>query len=193
MEGAGALIAYGSDDDTMLQGVIDIGGQTTDLFLAKGQRPLSNLCKGKPLGVAAAADRFNQRFREAYGRSLHLEVCKELLYQHVHQMEYRQVRDGNGKLISPTQLQALIEGALREIGQAITTFVAASWNEHIFDINRVIIVGGGAYYFSSDLQGRFGNASPVGKPEMANAAGYASLAEVIAKRAQVQTIPPRSA
>lgn len=50
MEGAGALIAYGSNDDNTLQGVIDIGGQTTDLFLAKGQRPLSNLSRAKRLG-----------------------------------------------------------------------------------------------------------------------------------------------
>ena len=193
MEGAGALIAYGSNDDNTLQGVVDIGGQTTDLFLAKGQRPLSILCKGKPLGVAAAADRFNQQFREAYGRSLHLEACKELLYQHIHQTGYRQVRDQNGKLIPSTQLHAFIEGALREIGQAIATFIAASWNEYVFDIARILIVGGGAYYYARDVQGRFGNASPVERPEMANAAGYASLAEVIAKRAQVQTIPPRSA
>src|SRR5207244_1303408 len=45
MEGAGALIVHGSHEE-VLQGVIDIGGKTTDLFVAKGQRPRGALCKG---------------------------------------------------------------------------------------------------------------------------------------------------
>jgi hypothetical protein len=193
MEGAGALIAYGSDEKETLQGVVDIGGQTTDLFLAKGQRPLSNLCKGKPLGVAAAAERFNQQFREAHGRSLNLEACKDLLHQHVNRAGYRQVRDRNGNLIPTTELFSLIESALREIGQEIATFLAASWDEYLLDITRILIVGGGAHYYARDIQERFSNATPSYKPEMANAAGYVSLAEVIASRARVQAVQHKSA
>jgi plasmid segregation protein ParM len=50
MEGAGAIIAHGANGEIM-QGCIDPGGRTTDLFVAEGQNPILHLCKGKELGV----------------------------------------------------------------------------------------------------------------------------------------------
>jgi hypothetical protein len=52
MEGAGALIAYGANGD-ITQGCIDVGGRTTDLFVAEGQLPILHQCKGKDLGAEA--------------------------------------------------------------------------------------------------------------------------------------------
>src|SRR6266487_5431641 len=53
MEGAGALIAYGEKLTSKMteSAVIDIGGRTTDLYVARGQVPVTEYCKGKPLGV----------------------------------------------------------------------------------------------------------------------------------------------
>src|SRR5260370_17644810 len=72
MEGAGALITYGdkSMSKTAESAVIDIGGRTTDLYVARGQIPVTDYCKGKPLGVESAAQMLMHTFETEYKRSL---------------------------------------------------------------------------------------------------------------------------
>jgi hypothetical protein len=55
MEGAGALAAHGLAEDVP-QAVIDIGGRTTELFWAQGQRPVLPRCSGFDRGVGDVAD-----------------------------------------------------------------------------------------------------------------------------------------
>lgn len=189
MEGAGALIAYGAAAD-QLQGVVDIGGRTTDLFVAKGQRPRPALCKGEPLGVAAAADKFNARFHARFGRPLSLETRLELLRQHVKQHPYNPVLNARRERVSSEDLASLIEASLREVGQAIATFVATAWTDSeagdvATDLTTILLVGGGAHYFAQDVQTRLPHATLVRRPEMANAQGYANLAEIVANRARI--------
>src|SRR5438132_8910240 len=64
MEGAGALITYGdkSISKSAESAVIDIGGRTTDLYVARGQVPVSDYCTGKPLGVKPTAQRIMDTF-----------------------------------------------------------------------------------------------------------------------------------
>lgn len=181
-EGAGALIAYGSNENHTLEGVIDIGGETTDLYVARGQRPLKALCDGRAIGVATAADLFNQKFRETYGRSLSLDICSTLMRQHVARANYTEVRDAQRLVIQSLDLAQLINTALTAVGQEIATFVAQRWKDYLFEMGRVLIVGGGAYYFKQSIHERLNFAKAVPRPEMANAAGYASLAEVILAR-----------
>src|SRR6266566_107617 len=69
MEGAGAIIAHGGEGD-LAQGCIDIGGRTTDLFAAEGQSPILPLCRGKNIGIEAAADMLSARFQARYQRPL---------------------------------------------------------------------------------------------------------------------------
>ena len=58
MEGAGAIIAYGANGD-ITQGCIDVGGRTTDLFVAEGQVPIlhqcSRICRSRSLRNVAPA------------------------------------------------------------------------------------------------------------------------------------------
>ena len=185
MEGAGALIAYGSNQD-VLQGVVDIGGRTTDLYVARGQKPRPANSKGFALGVAAAAERFSDKFREAYHYTLTFETRMELLRQHVSGMSYRAVNDKESIRIHDDRMHALIESALREIGQEIATQVVATWDDILMEFDSVLIVGGGAHYFADDIQARLRRSRTSPKPEMANAAGYASLADAVAKKAQMQ-------
>jgi hypothetical protein len=184
MEGAGALIAYGSNED-VLQGVIDIGGRTTDLFVARGQKPRTANSKGFDMGVQAAVDRFNEKFRESYGRSLSFDTRMELLKQHVARLPYRSVKDKSGLRIPDERLAALIESSLREIGQEIATSVAAAWDDILMEFDKVLVVGGGAHYFAEDIQTRLQLANRAPKPEMANAQGYARLADAVAQRARL--------
>ncbi len=185
-EGAGALIAYGSNDSTMVEGVIDIGGETTDLYGTRGQRPVRALCAGLSRGVAAAADLFNQQFRERYGRSLSLQMCTQLLRQHVARAGYSEVRDARRQVVQGTDLALLIDTALDTVGQEIATFVAQKWGEQQFEMQRALLVGGGTYYFKRAILERFPFVKTTPKPEMANALGYAVLAEAILARANTR-------
>lgn len=185
MEGAGALIAYGSNDD-VLQGVIDIGGRTTDLYVARGQKPRPANSKGFSLGVQTAAERFNEKFREAFGYTLSFDTRMTLLKQHIASQPYRPIKDKNHIRIPDAQIAPLIEISLREIGQEIATFVVAAWDEILMEFERVLIVGGGGYYFAKDIQDRIRQASRTIKPEIANAQGYARLADAVAQRARLQ-------
>jgi plasmid segregation protein ParM len=184
MEGAGALIAYGTNEE-VLQGVIDIGGRTTDLFVARGQKPRTANSKGFDMGVQAAADRFQEKFREVYGRSLSLDTRMELLKQHVNRRSYRSVKDKSGLRIPDERMAALIESSLREIGQEIATSVVAAWDDILMEFDKVLVVGGGAHYFTEDIQVRLQQAACTAKPEMANAQGYARLADAMAQRARL--------
>ena len=185
MEGAGALIAYGSNDDA-LQGVIDIGGRTTDLFVARGQKPRPANCRGFSLGVQAAGERFSEKFREAFGYTLSFDSRMTLLKQHVMRQPYRPIKDKQHIRIPDVQIEPLIEMSLREIGKEIATSVVAAWDEILMEFERVLIVGGGAHYFAKDIQERIRPAARTMKPEMANAQGYARLAEAVTQRALIQ-------
>ncbi|HEX7737679.1 MAG TPA: hypothetical protein VF458_22710 [Ktedonobacteraceae bacterium] len=182
-EGAGALIAYATGEN-QIEGVIDIGGQTTDLYGAHGQKPIRAMCKNLQKGVAAAADLFNTKFAENHGRPLSLNICQLLMRQHVAEDPYLEVRDAQRKHVQPADLGALIDYALDTVGQEIATFVAQAWADHMYDVGRALIVGGGAYYFKRSIQARLPFARSVPAPEMANAEGYARLAEAIIQRKQ---------
>jgi Actin like proteins N terminal domain len=67
MEGAGALAVHGLADDVP-QAVIDIGGRTTELFWAQGQRPVLPRCTGFDRGVGDVGDALAAWFLTQYGR-----------------------------------------------------------------------------------------------------------------------------
>src|SRR5436853_7276600 len=84
MEGAGALITYGdkSISKTSESAVIDIGGRTTDLYVARGQVPVTEYCKGTPLGVDSATQMLMDTFESKFDRSLSLLEARELMYDY---------------------------------------------------------------------------------------------------------------
>jgi hypothetical protein len=182
MEGAGALIAYGTTEP-VLQGVIDIGGLTTDLFAATGQKPRTSMCKGFPLGVAAANERLAEKFREHYGFTPSLEARADLLKQHVTRVPYRVVNDRKYNRIPDDMLKSMVESSLREIGQEIAQQVVMAWDRDLQEFRQVQIVGGGAHYFAPYIRERIAMAKAAPRPEMANAEGYARLAEAAYRRA----------
>ena len=180
MEGAGALIAYGTPNTTALQGVIDIGGRTTDLFVAEGQRPIIDHCAGKPLGVERAADLVSERFEQAYSRPLKLAERRAIFHAHVNQRTYPDII-AQGQSVNTFELRDWVETALKTVGNEIVSFVASKWHssesgEVAGDISPIALVGGGAYYFAPALRNRIHHLTIPHKPELANAVGYAALA-----------------
>lgn len=180
MEGAGALIVYGAKERGV-QGVIDIGGRTTDLFAANMQTPVRQLCSGKPLGVEMAADLLSAHFQALYGRTLKADEKRDILYAHV----------SGGTRLYPTlyadgqpvyNLKALVQDAIQSVGSEVASFVSTVWNDSetgkvASSFAQVLIVGGGAYYFQEHIQRVIPNAKSISHPQEANALGYAALAE----------------
>lgn len=182
MEGAGALMINGIKKPG-IQGVIDIGGKTTDLFAANIQTPLRQFCKGKPLGVELAADNLSDTFQILYGRPLKSSERRDILHAYASQ----------GERVYPAlyyhgteihDLRGLTREAMHTMGSQITSFISAAWNE--FEVAgevagsfaQVLLVGGGAYYFEEQIRSIIPNVKVVmPHPEEANAAGYAAMAE----------------
>lgn len=185
MEGAGALIAHGGEGD-LTQGCIDIGGRTTDLFAAEGQSPILPLCKGKNIGIEAAADMLSVRFQARYGRLLKASELREILRAHVQQRTYP-VISANGVQVNAFELRQWTSQALSTIGSDIASFVASTWNTAESgtvggDFGRVLLVGGGAYYAAEQLRTRLPHLLIPQCPELANAVGYAALAHELTQR-----------
>lgn len=177
MEGAGAAIAYAGGDEEML-GVVDIGGRTTDLYVARGQKRLQHKCNGKALGVEIAGDRLSANFQRQYGRPLTSLEVRETLRAHAnHDPLPCIVARGH-----EVQINSLVEEALRQVGDEIASFISSQWgesesgNEVASSLSKVLSIGGGARYFFNQLQALIPHATFVERPEEANAYGYAMMA-----------------
>lgn len=179
MEGAGAAIAYGSTED-VLQGVVDIGGRTTDLYVAKGQTPIMKLCNGDPLGVESAGELLNTNFTRKYGIGLDALEIRQILRASVSNSDYPSIKVRHQEV---RDIPALATEALSVVGKKISSFVSRSWNkietgmEVASKFDSVLCIGGGAYYFYNDLENLIHGVTFIEKPEQANAYGYAVFAE----------------
>ena len=175
MEGAGAMIMYGLPGRHR-QGVIDVGGFTTDLFASEGQEPLQQYCDGIRLGVEHAGRIINDTFNSKYGRELSRDELSDILRGKT-DMVY-----ADGEQISG--LRAMARSAIDEIGRRIASEVASRWNNTnrgiaAGDFARVLLIGGGAYYYHQHLRSVIPAISTVNEPEKANALGYATLSLAI--------------
>lgn len=191
MEGAGALIAYGekTTSKTTESAVIDIGGRTTDLYVARGQVPVSDYCKGKPLGVDSATQMLMETFESKYDRSLSLLEAREIMYAYASNSS---INVGNsslsypdisvyGKTINVLELERLTREAVTQVGSEIVSFIASAWRQSDRDavaasFKPVLHVGGGVYYFYNILKQRIPHLSRPDDPIHANALGYCTLA-----------------
>jgi plasmid segregation protein ParM len=190
MEGAGALIAYGdkANSKTTESAVIDIGGRTTDLYVARGQVPVVEYCKGKPLGVELATQMMMDAFENKYDRPLSLLEAREIMHAYAAQSEdrgptaisYPEI-SAYGKTISGYDLERLVKEAVAQVGSEIVSFVAATWRQSDRDavaasFRPVLNIGGGVYYFYEHLKQRIPHLARPDDPVHANALGYNSLA-----------------
>ena len=184
MEGAGALITYGdkSISKTTESAVIDIGGRTTDLYVARGQVPVSDYCKGKPLGVESAAQMLMDTFENEYERSLSLLEAREIMYAYASngEISYPDIAV-YGRTVSALELEQLTKEAVTQVGSEIVSFVAAAWRQSDRDavaasFKPVLHIGGGVHYFYNVLKKRIPHLSRPDDPIHANALGYCSLA-----------------
>ena len=184
MEGAGALITYGdkSMSKTTESAVIDIGGRTTDLYVARGQVPVTDYCKGKPLGVESATQMLMDTFEGKYDRSLSLLEAREIMHAYASngQLGYPDI-SVYGRTVSTHILEQLATEAVMQVGSEIVSFIASAWRQSDRDavaasFKPVLHIGGGVYYFYNLLKQRIPHISRPDDPIHANAFGYCNLA-----------------
>lgn len=190
MEGAGAIIAHGDDRDVR-QGAIDIGGRTTDLFATKGQTPRTDLCQGKPLGVETVGGLLAAMIRENLaGHVLETEDMYQVLRAYGGDGSYPELYF-QGEQISAYNLVNWTHQAVEQVAKNISSFVAATWssNEHgsvASGFARVILVGGGAYFFHRQMRKLIPNLIVPQEPELANAHGYGALSSALGIPAHIR-------
>jgi plasmid segregation protein ParM len=179
MEGAGAMVMYGNSK-TSEQAVIDIGGRTTDLYVTRGQKPIETKCSNIPLGVEKSATRVNERFENMYHRPLTQYELKEIFSAYVKNRKALPVIKVDGMPV--TNVRELVTQAINEVAKEIVSFISSVWNvsetgKVASGFDSVIIIGGGSYYFGEVIKAKIPHAVIVENPEMANAVGYAKVAE----------------
>ncbi|GCE14362.1 ParM/StbA family protein [Tengunoibacter tsumagoiensis] len=195
MEGAGALIAYGDalSSKTTESAVIDIGGRTTDLYVSRGQVPVTEYCKGKPIGVESAAQMLMTTFESKYDRSLSLLEAREIMYAFASNGETKYPDIAvYGKMISSYELDALVKEAVEQVGSEIVSFVASAWRQSDRDavaasFRPILNIGGGVFYFHKVLKQRIPHLSLPNDPVHANPIGYCLLAGRLLMRKRQQT------
>src|SRR5947207_274963 len=197
MEGAGALIAYGdkSISKTTESAVIDIGGRTIGLYVARGQVPVTEYCKGKPLGVESATQMFMDTFESKYNRSLSLLEAREIMYAYAShgRLSYPDIAV-YGKPISVQELDRLVTEAVTQVGSELVSFSASAWRQSDRDAVAasfilVLHIGGGVYYFHNLLKQRIPHLSLPDDPNHANVLGYSNLAgRLLIRKVQANSV-----
>ncbi len=196
MEGAGALIAYGDKNAANRaneSAVIDIGGRTTDLYVARGQVPVTEYCKGKPLGVETATTAFMEAFENNHNLPLSLLQARQVMYAYAsgRKKAYPEI-SVSGQDVEQPELERLLKEAVKTTADDIVSFVASTWRQGDSGVvagtfKPVLCIGGGYYYFYEAVKRRIKHLEYPEHPESANVVGYATLAARMYAKRQAET------
>lgn len=188
-EGAGVVIGYGTAN-AVLQGVIDCGGRTLDLYVSEGQKPKLDKCRSFVVGVESAIDLLRQNFRERYGRQMSTAEARAVMFASIGRGSYPAL-SARGRDILAVDQRALALEVTEVVGKQIASCVASTWNEGessdqvASSLKQVFFAGRGALYFYPYIQQIIApdQLKRIDHPGGANAYGYASLARRVQVRA----------
>ena len=189
MEGAGALAVHGLAEDVP-QAVIDIGGRTTELFWAQGQRPVLPRCTGFECGVGDVADALAAWFLAQYGRELAARELRNVLWSYAQHKPHQPIFvEGQ-----PIQIADAVARCVREVGEDIRSRISRTWrsSEHgkvAADAARVPAIGGGIYYFAPLLREMLPHLQVPKHAEVANAQGYLAIGQQLPERVWARLRP----
>lgn len=173
MEGAAVLASYPPAD--VPQAVIDIGGRTTDLFWSHGVRPVAQNCSAVEIGVERAADILRQETTEVYQRDLNPQETRAILRSHVTGEAPPRIFNRGKELV----LNGSVGAAVSAVGGQIISYVTQQWGDQrgatASEAARVILIGGGAYYFADALREAIPHIEVPRSPELANGLGYLAV------------------
>lgn len=194
MEGAGALLAYNRNGQTIPKeadaAIIDIGGGTTDLYAQKGQTPMREYCGSARIAVETAISMLCLAFEHKY-RSIAQDEARAILRASVSTAKKKPYPklSANGKEITAEEQEALVKPILTQVGEDIASYVASTWRSSggASRFNPVVLIGGGHYYFAEIMKKKIPHLEFAEDPSNANALGYATLASKLLLRKQQQT------
>jgi plasmid segregation protein ParM len=216
MEGAGALMAYGNGKDA-LGAVIDIGGRTTDLYVAQHHVPIIDFCQGTPIGVGSATHMMMQAFETKYGVPLRALEARDILFAYAEALkgetpslvrskrkttnreptsltrpQYPEITV-SGSLVDWSEIHALASEGVKQTTAEIVSFVSSAWRQSDTSdavgarFHPIILIGGGTYYFFHALKRVIPHLSQPTDPVYANAFGYAKAAESLLAKRQARS------
>lgn len=189
-EGAGVIVGYGSNDK-ILQGAIDCGGRTLDLYVSRGQTPQLPLCKSFVLGVESAIDLLKHNYQATYKAVLKQEYARDIMFAYISggRLAYPSLAVRGVDVTRQEQMRLAAE-AIQVTGEQIAAAVAGAWSEGettdqvATSFKKVFFIGRGALYFMPYIQKIIAPSQlvPVDNPGSVNAYGYATLAKKLAMR-----------
>lgn len=191
-EGAGANIAHGPGGKAKV-GVVDIGGRTTDAYLVTGQLPITDQCRSFDIGVETASKALMTGFVRTFDYPLTPADARAVMFAYAHDKNYHAISTVINAEAQDAAVDRLAEAVMREVGGKIAAAVRVLWGGSLLstvvasDVDQILLVGGGAYYFEQDLAPVFGKRlilPPL--PEYANATGFEKLAAYYLQREQMK-------
>lgn len=182
MEGAAALASYEAPPN-IPQAVIDVGGRTTDLFWSVGVRPVARLCDAEEIGVEKAGDLLRQGTLSTHKRELNPHEIRDTLRAYVSdEIAPRIFKDGKEIV-----LNGAVGAAIDAVAQQLLSYVARLWGDDrgavAGEAARVLLIGGGAYYFGEALKQSIPHLETSRHPELANAFGYLAVGSAASEEA----------
>lgn len=181
MEGAAVLASYNLVNTT--QAVIDIGGRTTDLFWAEGVKPVARFCSAEEYGVEQAGDILKDGTQEIHRRILSPAEVRGTLRALVTNDSPPRVFNGPQEL----DLRDAARSAINTVSDQIVSYVSREWGDDLGMVarsaGRVLLIGGGAYYFQDALKRTIPHIEVARTPETANASGYLAIGAAASEEA----------
>lgn len=196
MEGAGALLAYGLTGQ-VLQGVIEGGGFTHDLYTARGQQPNLDQCKSLETGVENIGDLMNDKMADATGgHRFSVEETHQILLASVSPITRSDGRRYpmvylDGRLFEDFEIEHWVRLARVDLAQKIKSFVSTTWRTDqsggvARSFARVLYVGGAPYHFGQTLSQILPGLKVPENPEFADTVGAAIGAESLGERRETK-------
>lgn len=175
MEGGAASFVYGKRKEP--HGIIDVGGRTTDLYWANGQRPVWDRCHGAAIGIEKAGDLLRQSIFEASGRELDADEVQQVLRAFAAQKPLPTFYASG----SPITLNGHVERSVQRVADEVLSLVSQHWRSAdrgaiAAEAAQIVLIGGGAHYVGPALHPHLPHLVVPAQPELANAEGYLAFA-----------------
>lgn len=166
LDGRGMATA---SERTMLSGfgIVDVGGNTTDLSGVLNLKPITRWSRGIQIGVGDALEAVSAEIEQQYG--VHRPVA-----------ELSAAMRNGGKIAvyrNEIDITPLVEARLSALADEVTSVASRLWGQ-ADRFHSVLITGGGAALMGKALSRAFPvNAEILPNPGMANAVGFARYAQ----------------
>jgi hypothetical protein len=179
----GAAVLHDVAIEPVDQGVIDVGGGSTDLFWAQGRKPRYERCDGLAEGVGQIGDLLVQKVLSQGGRRLTSDEVRQVLWAAASGTPLPTLYSGG----RPLHLNGEVMDSVTDVGERLGAFVRNVWAD---DDGRVAssaahvrLIGGGAYYLKAIFRRDIPHLRVVEAPEQANARAYLAVGEAASESA----------